>query len=162
MGSENRKIFFMKLDVIDKKILEHLQQDSKITNKELSNALHLSVTAIFERIKRLERNAIISKYVALVKPENVEKSFMVLTQIKLVQHTKNNVMRFEAEVIKLPEVLECYHVSGEYDYILKVMVKDMEAYREFMLSKLTSLDHIGSTQSTFIINQVKNTTALPF
>ncbi len=151
----------MKLDIIDKKILSQLQKDSKITNKELSNSLDLSVTAVFERIKRLERNGIISKYVALLKPENVEKSFMVLTQIKLVQHTKKNVMKFEAEVVKLDEVLECYHVSGEYDYILKVLVKDMEAYRDFMLSKLTSLEHIGSTQSTFIISPVKSTTAIP-
>ncbi len=150
----------MKLDAIDKKILQQLQKDSKITNKELSNVMDLSVTAIFERIKRLERNDVIARYVALVRPENVDKSFMVLTQIKLVQHTKNNVLKFEAEVVKLAEVLECYHVSGEYDYILKILVKDMEAYREFMLSKLTSLDHIGSTQSTFIISSVKSTTAI--
>lgn len=151
----------MQLDETDKKILHKLQQNSKITNKELSNGLSLSVTAIFERIKRLERNGVISGYVALVEPEKVGKAFMVLTQIKLVQHTKNNVIKFEAEVVKLPEVLECYHVSGEYDYILKVLVKDMEAYREFMLSKLTNLEHIGSTQSTFIISSVKSTTALP-
>lgn len=151
----------MKLDAIDKKILKKLQEDSKITNKELSNFLDLSVTAVFERIKRLERNGIISRYVALVEPGHVDKSFMVLTQIKLVQHTKNNVIKFEAEVVKLDEVLECYHVSGEYDYILKILVKDMEAYREFMLSKLTSLEQIGSTQSTFIISPVKSTTAIP-
>ncbi len=151
----------MHLDDTDKKILQKLQKNSKITNKELSNGLSLSVTAVFERIKRLERNGVISGYVALVKPDKVEKAFMVLTQIKLVQHTKSNVVKFEAEVVKLPEVLECYHVSGEYDYILKVLVKDMEAYREFMLTKLTNLEHIGSTQSTFIISSVKSTTALP-
>ncbi len=151
----------MNLDDTDKKILQKLQQNSKITNKELSNGLSLSVTAVFERIKRLERNEVISGYVALVKPDKVEKAFMVLTQIKLVQHTKSNVIKFEAEVVKLPEVLECYHVSGEYDYILKVLIKDMEAYREFMLTKLTNLEHIGSTQSTFIISSVKSTTALP-
>jgi Lrp/AsnC family leucine-responsive transcriptional regulator len=150
----------MKLDEIDKKILQKLQKDSKITNKALSNGLNLSVTAVFERIKRLERNGVISGYVALVKPERVEKTFMVLTHIKLVQHTKKNVIRFETEVVKLPEVLECYHVSGEYDYILKVLIKDMEAYREFMLTKLTNLEHIGSTQSTFIISPVKSTTAI--
>ncbi|MFO7719819.1 MAG: Lrp/AsnC family transcriptional regulator [Gillisia sp.] len=151
----------MHLDDTDKKILQKLQKNSKITNKELSNGLNLSVTAVFERIKRLERNGVISGYVALVKPDKVEKAFMVLTQIKLVQHTKNNVIQFELEVVNLPEVLECYHVSGEYDYILKVLVKDMEAYREFMLTKLTNLEHIGSTQSTFIISSVKSTTALP-
>lgn len=151
----------MNLDNTDKEILQKLQQNSKITNKELSNGLSLSVTAVFERIKRLERNGVISGYVALVKPDKVEKAFMVLTQIKLVQHTKSNVIKFEADVVKLPEVLECYHVSGEYDYILKVLVKDMEAYREFMLTKLTNLENIGSTQSTFIISSVKSTTALP-
>jgi len=150
----------MKLDETDKKILQKLQKDSKITNKALSNGLNLSVTAVFERIKRLERNGVISGYVALIKPEKVEKTFMVFTQIKLVQHTKKNVIRFETEVVKLPEVLECYHVSGEYDYILKVLVKDMAAYREFMLTKLTNLEHIGSTQSTFIISPVKSTTAI--
>lgn len=151
----------MNLDDTDKKILRTLQHNSKITNKALSDGLSLSVTAVFERIKRLERNGVISGYVALVKPDKVEKAFMVLTQLKLVQHTKNTVIQFEAEVVKLPEVLECYHVSGEYDYILKVLVKDMEAYREFMLTKLTNLEHIGSTQSTFIISSVKSTTALP-
>ncbi len=150
----------MTLDEIDKKILEKLQNDSKITNKKLSLELNLSVTAIFERIKRLERNEVISRYVALVKPAEVDKNFMVFCQIKLVQHSKSYVLKFEKAAAQLQEVLECYHVSGEYDYILKVLVKDMEAYREFLLHKLTSLEHIGSTQSTFIISPVKSTTAI--
>ncbi|RKS53494.1 AsnC family transcriptional regulator [Gillisia mitskevichiae] len=150
----------MSLDEIDKKILQKLQNDSKITNKKLSSELNLSVTAIFERIKRLERNRVISRYVALVKPAEVDRSFMVFCQIKLVQHSKNYVIKFEEEIIQLHEVLECYHVSGEYDYILKILVKDMEAYREFLLNKLTNLNHIGSTQSTFIISPVKSTTAI--
>lgn len=150
----------MNLDDIDKKILQQLQKDSKITNKNLSDKLNLSVTAVYERIKRLERNDVISRYVALVRPEMVDKSFMVLCQIKLLQHTKSYMLKFEAEVAKLPEVLEAYHVSGEYDYNLKVLVKDMEAYREFMVTKLTALEHIGSTQSTFIISSVKSTTVI--
>lgn len=150
----------MKLDRIDLKILQQLQEDSKKTNKELSNQLDLSVTAVYERIKRLEREGVISKYVALVNPEKVEKGFMVFCQIRLIQHARSYLTKFEKEVTQLSEVLECYHVSGEYDYILKVMVKDMAAYREFMVSKLTNLDHIGSTQSTFIINKVKTTSAI--
>jgi len=150
----------MNLDAIDKKLLQKLQSDSKITNKKLSTELNLSVTAIFERIKRLERNNVISRYVALVEPAEVDKSFMVFCQIKLVQHSKAYVIKFEEEVIQLQEVLECFHVSGEYDYILKILVKDMEAYREFLLNKLTNLNHIGSTQSTFIISPVKSTTAI--
>lgn len=150
----------MKLDQIDKELLTLLQNDSKKTNKELSSKLNLSVTAVYERIRKLERAEVISKYVALVKPERVDRSFTAFCQIKLVQHTKSNVTKFELQVAKLTEVLEVFHVSGEYDYILKVMVKDMEAYREFMLNKLTALDHIGSTQSTFVISPVKNTSAL--
>ncbi|HSP12382.1 MAG TPA: Lrp/AsnC family transcriptional regulator [Salegentibacter sp.] len=150
----------MKLDDKDLHILKHLQRDSKMTNKEISLKLDLSITAVYERIKRLEREGVISKYVALLNPDKVDKSFTVFCQIKLIQHTKNYLTRFEAEVTSLPEVLECFHVSGEYDYILKVLVKDMTAYREFMVTKLTTLDHIGSTQSTFTIEKVKNTTAI--
>ena len=150
----------MKLDATDNKLLALLQDNSKKTNKELSVKLGLSVTAVYERIRKLERTGVIEKYVALVKPEKIDKSFTAFCQIKLVQHTKGNVTRFESQVAKLSEVLEVFHVSGEYDYILKVLVKDMEAYRNFMLNKLTALDHIGSTQSTFVISPVKNTTAL--
>ncbi len=151
----------MKLDQTDKLLLSLLQEDSKKTNKELSLKLNLSVTAVFERIRKLERAGVVGKYVALVDPGKIEKSFLAFCQIKLVQHTKTNVTEFESQVSGLSEVLECFHVSGEYDYILKVMVKDMHAYREFMLNKLTALKHIGSTQSTFAISPVKNTTALP-
>lgn len=150
----------MKLDVTDKKLLAILQENSKKTNKELSLKLNLSVTAVYERIRKLERGGVIEKYVALVKPEKIERAFTAFCQIKLVQHTKGNVTQFESQVADLSEVLEVFHVSGEYDYILKVMVKDMEAYRNFMLNKLTALDHIGSTQSTFVISPVKNTSAL--
>jgi Lrp/AsnC family leucine-responsive transcriptional regulator len=86
-------------------------------------------------------------------------SFVAFCNIKLVQHSKDYVIQFENEVTKLKEVLECYHISGDYDYLLKVMVEDMEAFREFMVKKLTSIDHIGSTHSTFMISEVKHTTA---
>ncbi len=152
----------MKIDEIDKRILKHLQQDSKKTNKEIANDLGLSVTAIYERIKKMEREGVISRYVALVNPETVDKGFMVLCQIKLIQHKKTFLTKFEQEVTSLPEVIECLHVSGDYDYILKVLVKDMDAYREFMVTKLTSLDHIGSTKSIFTINKVKQSTAINF
>lgn len=150
----------MKIDELDKKILKHLQEDSKKTNKEISNDLGLSVTAIYERIRKLEREGVIYKYVALLNAGKVEKDFMVLCQIKLIQHKKDFLTRFEKEITMLPEVIECLHVSGDYDYILKVLVKDMDAYREFMVTKLTSLDHIGSTKSIFTINKVKQSTVL--
>ena len=134
--------------------------DSKQTNKELSIKLNLSVTAVYERIKKLEREGVIDRYVALLKKEKAERAFMVFCHIKLVQHSQEYVMKFEKEVTNLVEVLECYHISGDYDYLLKVLVKDMYAFREFMVNKLTSINHIGSTHSMFVINEVKCTTAI--
>lgn len=150
----------MILDAIDKKLLFLLQSDCKKTTKELSLKLNLSVTAVYERIKKLEREGIIDKYVVLVDRSKVEKVFVVFCHLKLIQHTKEFISKFESQVVQLKEVLECHHVSGDYDYILKIVVKDMEAYREFLVTKLTTLEHIGSTHSTFMINEVKNTTVI--
>ncbi|MEN3322180.1 Lrp/AsnC family transcriptional regulator [Mariniflexile soesokkakense] len=152
----------MIFDDTDKKLLGYLQNDCKQTNKELSNKLNLSVTAVYERIKKLEKDEYISKYVALVNKEQVDKSFIAFCHIKLIQHSQDYVIKFEKEVANLSEVLECYHISGDYDYLLKVMVKDMVAFREFMVNKLTSINHIGSTHSMFVINEVKHTTAIGF
>ena len=148
------------MDSIDKKLLLLLQTDSKKTTKELSVKLNLSVTAVYERIKKLEREGVIDKYVVLVNRSKVDKGFIVFCHLKLIQHTREFLTKFESEVVKLPEILECHHVSGDYDYILKIAVKDMEAYREFLVSKLTTLEHIGSTHSTFMISEVKNTTLI--
>lgn len=148
------------MDFIDKKLLFLLQTDSKKTTKELSLKLNLSVTAVYERIKKLEREGIIDKYVVLVNRSKVDKGFVVFCHLKLIQHTREFLTKFESEVVKLSEILECHHVSGDYDYILKIAVKDMDAYREFLVTKLTTLDHIGSTHSTFMISEVKNTTLI--
>ena len=147
------------MDAIDKKLLGLLQKDTKKTTKELSMVLNHSVTAVYERIKKLEREGVIKKYVALLDRNKVEKACVVFCHIKLIQHTKDLIHTFESEVVKLEEVSECFHVSGDYDYILKVNVKDMEEFREFMVTKLTGLQHIGSTHSSFMIGEVKNSTA---
>ena len=148
------------LDTIDKKLINLLQQDSKQTTKQLSLQLNLSITAVYERVKKLENQKVIEKYVAIVNKNKIEKSFLVFCHIKLMQHSKEYLNTFEYEVLKLEEVSECFHVSGDYDYILKVYVKDMDAYRNFVVTKLTAIKHIGSTHSTFAIEQVKNTTAI--
>lgn len=150
----------MELDPKDQKLLDYLQNDSKKTTKELSHLLGLSVTAVYERIKRLERTGVIAGYVALLDKRKINRAFAVYCHVKLSQHIKAYVLQFEREVLQLEEVQECYHISGDYDYILKVHVADMEAYREFMVTKLTALDHIGSTQSSFVISEVKYTTAM--
>lgn len=145
----------MALDSIDKKLLQLIQTDSKQTTKALSNQLNLSVTAVYERIKKLENQGIIINYVALISKELVQKNFVTFCHVKLVQHTQEYVVRFEKEVALLPEVLECYHISGDYDYLIKVIVKDMKAFRAFMVEKLTTINHISSTHSMFVINEVK-------
>lgn len=150
----------MKLDATDRKLLCYLQEDCKQTNKELSSKLNLSITAVYERIKKLERAGVVKKYVGLLDKEKVNMGFVVFCQIKLVQHAKEYLTKFEKEVTQLDEVLECFHVSGDYDYLLKVMVKDMPHFRSFMVTKLTTLKHIGSTHTSFTISEVKNTTAI--
>jgi len=151
----------MKFDELDIKLIALLQDDCKKTTKEYANHLNLSVTAVYERIKRLEKTGVITKYVALIDKKKVDKAFVVLCLVKLIQHSKNYLLQFEKEVQQLQEVVECYHTSGDYDYILKIYVRNMEAYRDFMVTKLTALNHIGSTQSSFVINEVKHTTRIP-
>lgn len=150
----------MILDTVDQQLLCFLQQDCKQTNKELSNKLNLSVTAVYERIRKLEKTGVIKHYVAIVQKEKIERAFVAFCHVKLIQHAQEYVVKFEREVANIDEVLECYHISGDYDYLLKVLVKDMEAFREFMVSKLTSINHIGSTHSMFVISEVKHTTAI--
>jgi len=150
------------LDLLDKSILSHLQIDSKITIKELAVHLGLSATAIYERIRKMERKGIIEAYSVRINQNLVDLGFVVFCQIKLKEHRQEYLVKFEREVIKFKEVLECYNVSGDYDYLLKITVKDMKAYHQFLNDKLTYLDHIGSAHSTFIINEVKNTHAIEF
>ena len=102
----------------------------------------------------------IDRYVALINKEKIEKAFVAFCHIKLVQHSQDFVTKFEREVVKINEVVECYHISGDYDYLLKVHVADMVSFREFMVKKLTTIHHIGSTHSMFMINEVKYTTAI--
>ncbi|RNA62813.1 Lrp/AsnC family transcriptional regulator [Chryseobacterium nematophagum] len=150
----------MNFDEIDKKLLLFLQNDAKQTTKQLSYQLDLSVTAVYERIRKLENSGVISKYVALLDKEKIEKDFVVLCHVKLSLHKKEHVLQFEKEIMNLHEVTECFHVSGDYDYILKICVKDMADYRNFMVTKLTTLNHIASTHSSFMISEVKNTTVI--
>ncbi|NNC50376.1 MAG: Lrp/AsnC family transcriptional regulator [Flaviramulus sp.] len=152
----------MIFDATDKQLLEYLQEDSKQTNKELSNKLNLSITAVYERIKKLEKEGFIKGYIVLLNKEKIDKNFMVFCHIKLLQHSQDYVVSFEKQVKQIGEVLECYHISGDYDYLLKVLVKDMAAFREFMVKKLTTINHIGSTHSMFVINEVKHTTVINF
>jgi len=145
-----------KLDAIDQQLLEHLQEDAKITTQALATKVNLSKTAVFERIRKFEKEKVIQSYVAIVNPKAVEQSFLSFCMIQLEKHTQQNLLEFEANIKKIPEILECFHVSGTYDYLLKIRVKDVEAYREFMVNTLTHIPHISNTQSAFSIGEIKS------
>ncbi|MFM1878967.1 MAG: hypothetical protein RLZZ241_1833 [Bacteroidota bacterium] len=151
----------MKLDDTDRMLLRLLQQDSKQTTKWLAQQCGLSSTAVYERVKRLESTGVIMNYVALLSNRKAGKSLRVFCQVVLNQHIKSNVLQFEKEVLQLEEVVSCHHIGGAYDYMLEILVADMPAYREFMVGKLTAINHIGSTQSSFVISEIKRTTAVP-
>jgi len=146
----------MKLDHIDYRLIELLQNNCKQTTKELADQLDLSTTAVYERVKKLEKQNIITDYIAIVNKDKVNRSFVAIAHVKIKSHSKDSILKFERKVNEVPEILETFHISGEYDYILKIGVSDMEAYREFMLSKLTTMDEIQSTHSSFVIKEVKN------
>ncbi|MBO6213868.1 Lrp/AsnC family transcriptional regulator, leucine-responsive regulatory protein [Algoriella xinjiangensis] len=149
----------MKFDTLDQQLLMYLQENSKITYKELSDKLNLSSTAIHERIKKLEKAGIIEKYVALVNRRLINRELLVFSHIKLQQHSQENIRKFETEIQTLKEVQSCFHVSGDYDYIVKMSFENMDEYRNFMVNKLTTINVIGSTHSTFVIGDVKDDTA---
>lgn len=149
----------IKLDDIDKEILKSLQIDAKLTTKELASRLNLSSTPVYERIRRLENDGVIKKYVALVDREKVGQDLMVLCNIKLKEHAKEAGAKFVKAVIEMQEVTECLNISGDYDFLLKVVVTDMREYQSFIMNKLASLENIGSTQSIFVMGEIKSETA---
>ena len=149
------------LDQIDLKLLELLQQSGKLTTKEIAKQVNLSPTPVYERIRRLEREGIIKKYVALVEAEKVGKSLIVFCDITLKEHTKEIGHQFVKDIMASKHVCECYNISGKYDFRLKVMVKDMKHYQDFVLNDLGSIKNIGSAQSTFVMGVIKHAYAVP-
>ena len=148
------------LDATDKRILEHLQADAKTTIKEIANQLGMSNTPVFERIKRMEREGFIKGYTALVDRQKIGLSMVVFCAVSLKVHHADFLERFEEEIKFLPEVMECYHIAGMFDYLLKVVVRDMDVYRQFVSKKLAALENIGKVQSSFVMTELRHTTVL--
>lgn len=146
----------MNFDEMDFRILNLIQENSKYTHKQLSLQLNLSSTAIYERIKKMERSGVIRNYTVVLDRKVLGRELMVFSHIKLEKHSQQNIADFEQKISKLHEVHECFHVSGDYDYLLKMTFRNMDEYREFMVKKLTTISSIGSTHSVFVINEVKN------
>lgn len=149
------------LDQTDIAILKTLQENAAITNKELAAKVNLSSTPVFERVKRLRDQGYIKKYVAILDTEKLDCSFIAFCYIKLKQHTFENAERFMNAVQTLDEVGECYNISGDYDFLLKVYVSSMKEYQKFVLRILGELDCIGGLNSSFVMGEVKNSYSVP-
>ncbi|MEL7122792.1 MAG: Lrp/AsnC family transcriptional regulator [Bacteroidota bacterium] len=148
------------LDAIDKRILNILQDNGKLTNKEIAARLGMTVTPVYERIKKLEEYGFIQKYVALIDTSKLGFQLVAFCNVSLKEHSKAFLSRFEEEIKKFDEVITCYHIAGQFDYLLKVVIKDMEAYQNFIVNKLASLENIGNVQSSFVMTDVKSSTAV--
>ena len=146
--------------VLDKKdlaILHLLQQNARITVKEISDTIHLSTTPVHERIKRMEAGGVIKQYATLLDHTKVKRGLMVICYVSLKQHSKNAGAKFIKIINALNEVIECYSISGEFDFMLKVVCEDMNAYYDFHVNKLSSIDNMGHVQSVFVMGVIKQT-----
>ena len=150
------------LDETDLKLLRILCDNSNLTTKEISQQVNLSATPVFERIKRLEKEGFIKKYIALIDAEKLNKGFIVFCNIKLKQHERFINNKFVEDIMLIDEVVECYNISGDFDFILKVYANDMKHYQDFVFNKLAMVDSIGSTHSSFVMREIKNTHNISF
>lgn len=149
------------LDNIDIKLLKLLQGNSRLTTKELAAEVGLSISPVYERVKRLENDGYIDRYVALLNPEKLNLGFMAYVSVKLSKQTSEGAAEFMEVVQKVAEVTECYSVAGRYDFLMKVFAPDMYYYRTFVLDILGSIESIGNIESTFVMAEIKHTTSLP-
>lgn len=146
-----------KLDPKDLAILKLLQHNARITVKEISDKIHLSTTPVYERIKRMEEAGVIKQYATLVDHVKVKKNLMVICYVSLKQHSKTAGAKFIKAINEMNEVIECYNISGEFDFMLKVIVENMDAYYDFHVNRLGEIENIGNVQSTFIMGIIKQT-----
>lgn len=150
----------MDLDPTDIEILRLLQQNAEITNKEISHKLHKSIATIHERIRRLKEQGYIRRVVAILDRKKVDKGLIAFSHVLLKDHSANTLSSFEKEVVKFPEVMECFQMTGTFDFILRIATTDMDAYHIFY-RKLATLPNITTVQSFFVLSETKSDTAYP-
>lgn len=144
-----------RLDATDLNILRLLQQDARLTLKEIGARVNLSSTPVYERFKRLEREGYIRKYVAVLDVEKLNMGFSVYCSVKLKQQNLEVSERFSKAMLELREVTECYNISGQYDYLLRIQASSMKTYREFVLNVLGSMPEVYSFESTFVMDEAQ-------
>ena len=139
------------LDKTDLQILKILQQNARATVKEIAEKVHLSTTPVFERIKWLEQSGVIRQYAALLDHTKVKKGLMVICYVSLKEHSKNAGTKFIKAINELNEVVECYNISGSFDFMLKVVAENMDKYYDFHVNKLSQIENMGNIQSVFVM-----------
>jgi Lrp/AsnC family transcriptional regulator, leucine-responsive regulatory protein len=147
----------LQLDEKDIEILRLLQEDAKLTVREVADKIHLSPTPTHDRIKRLEKHKVIRKYAALVDHRKVNKPLVVLCQVSLKDHDKKTAHEFVDAVVALKEVIACYNISGEFDFMLKIVAASMESYHDFFIGYISGIKGIGQTKSIFVMDVIKET-----
>lgn len=145
------------LDKKDLEILRLLQSDAKLTVRDIAEKIHLSPTPTHERIKRMERAGVIRQYVALLDNRLVNRGIMVMCQVSLKDHDKRTARAFVQAISNFPEVLECYNISGEFDFLLKIVSSSMDSFHKFYMNKLSEIKGIGQTKSSFVMDVIKET-----
>lgn len=143
-------------DATDIAILRELQANARLTTKELAARVHLSTTPVFERVKRLERDGIIDRYVAVLNAEKLNRGFVVFCSVKMSQLSRDIANDFTRTIAAIPEVTECYNISGQSDYLLKIHAPDMKYYQQFVLNVLGTIPHLGSLESMFVMDELKH------
>lgn len=155
MATSSEKSSVYRLDDTDLKILQILQNNARLTLKDVAAQVNLSATPVFERWRRLENLGFIKRYVAVLDPEKVHRGFAVFCSVKLRQLTFEVVSDFLRVIQSIPEVSECYYISGKYDYLLKINAPDMKYYKHFIVNVLGRVDSIGTIESSFVMDTVK-------
>lgn len=150
------------LDQTDIGILELLQKDARLTHKEIAHRLHKTVTPIHLRVRKLQEEGFIKRYAAIIDPKKIGRGLIAYTQVQVKQHSQESLMAFQTEVVKLKEVMECYHMTGAFDFLLRIAIADMDEYNQVLMKKLSRLPDVGNLQSLFVMSEAKNETAYSF
>lgn len=149
----------IQLDDIDIKILNHLQQNARLNHKELGDRLHKAPTTIYTRITKLEKAGLIKGYVALLNQKKIHMGQTVYTHVQLKNHSEETMQQFENAINNMPEVMECYHLTGDYDFLLRIVVKDIETYHQFLVNNLFRIGLVAKMDSAVVMRESKRVTA---
>ncbi|MGJ7030067.1 Lrp/AsnC family transcriptional regulator [Niabella hirudinis] len=149
-------------DAKDREILKHLQDNARMSVTEIAARVHLSPTPVHERIRRLEESGVIKQYATLLDAQKLDQGLMVICYVSLKQHDKKAGLKFIQAINGLNEVVECYSISGEFDFMLKVRAKDMAGFYDFHVNRLSQVENLGHVQSVFVMGVIKDTHRLLF